>query len=91
MKWCGNHILKQKPSITGNTGELHETAIKFAGKVPSALVVSGAASTIKQETLQFSNLVIQYTTTGQTVVEVGDNVLLYILGVSSLCGYGNLL
>lgn len=63
----------------GNAGEVHETAIKFGEAVPKASVVSGSG-TIKQQTLNSTNLVIQYTTKGQTVVEVGDKILLYILG-----------
>ncbi|KAH7927546.1 glycoside hydrolase family 35 protein [Leucogyrophana mollusca] len=64
--------------VYGNAGELHETAFKFSGSVPSATVVSGSG-TIKTETINSTNLVIQYTTTGQTVVEVGSDTLLYIL------------
>ncbi|KAF9227202.1 glycoside hydrolase family 35 protein [Gyrodon lividus] len=66
--------------IYGNSGELHETAFKFnsSSSVPSTKVLSGAG-TIKTKTIDQTNLVIQYTTTGQTVVEVGSDVLLYIL------------
>ncbi|KIJ67770.1 glycoside hydrolase family 35 protein [Hydnomerulius pinastri MD-312] len=66
--------------IYGNTGELHETAFTYSSSssVPTAKVVSGTGS-IKTETINSTNLVIQYTTTGQTVVEVGEDVLLYIL------------
>ncbi|KAG9316763.1 glycoside hydrolase family 35 protein [Chiua virens] len=63
--------------IYGNHGELHETAFKFnSTSVPSAIVVSGTQS-IKTEMIDSTNLVLQYTTSGQAVVEVG-NVLLYI-------------
>ena len=66
--------------IYGNTGELHETAFKFGStSIPSANVVSGTQS-LKTETINSTCLVIQYTTSGQTVVEVGSNILLYILG-----------
>ncbi|EGO25493.1 glycoside hydrolase family 35 protein [Serpula lacrymans var. lacrymans S7.9] len=64
--------------VYGNAGELHETAFKFDGTVPAATVVSGSEQ-LKSETINSTNLVIQYTTTGQTVVEVGSDVLLYIL------------
>lgn len=47
--------------------------------IPSANVVSGTQS-LKTETINTTSLVIQYTTFGQTVVEVGSNILLYILG-----------
>ncbi|KAJ7229001.1 glycoside hydrolase family 35 protein [Mycena pura] len=63
--------------VYGNTGELHETAFKFTSVVPAATVVSGAG-VIKTKLLADSSLVLQYTTTGQTVVEIG-NTLLYIL------------
>lgn len=72
-------------ALSGNAGELHETAIKFNGAVPKASVVSGSG-TVKQDTINGTNLVLQYTTTGQTVVEIGDKILLYILGTPSfLC------
>ncbi|KAJ6627468.1 glycoside hydrolase superfamily [Mycena sp. CBHHK59/15] len=63
--------------LYGNIGELHETAIKFTSKAPTATVVSGKGS-IKTKILAGNSLVLQYTTTGQTVVEVG-NAILYIL------------
>ncbi|KAH0828009.1 glycoside hydrolase family 35 protein [Lanmaoa asiatica] len=64
--------------VYGNAGELHETAFKFnSTDIPYANVVSGTQS-ITTGTIN-SSLVIQYTTSGQTVVEVGSNVLLYIL------------
>lgn len=63
----------------GNPGETHETAIKVNGTSVNATVVSGSGS-IKQESLDGTALVLQYTTTGQTVVSVGDGILLYILG-----------
>lgn len=66
--------------LYGNAGELHETAIKFDGAVPTATVVSGSGP-VKQKTLDSSTLALQYITTGQTVVEVGSKVLLYILGM----------
>ena len=73
--------------LYGNAGELHETAIKFATPAsPSAKVVSGSGK-VKQKVLTSgseSALALQYVTTGQTVVEVGDKVLLYIVGMSSL-------
>ncbi|KAF8211508.1 glycoside hydrolase family 35 protein [Mycena galopus ATCC 62051] len=63
--------------VYGNAGELHETAFKFASTVPAATVVSGTG-TIKTKVLAGNTLALQYQTTGQTVVEVG-NTLLYIL------------
>lgn len=63
----------------GNTGELHETAFKFTSVVPSATVVSGTGK-IKTKILAGNSLVVQYSTTGQTVVRIG-NTLLYILGM----------
>ena len=66
--------------VYGNAGELHETAFMFnSTSIPSANVVSGTQS-LKTETINTTSLVIQYTTSGQTVVEVGSNILLYILG-----------
>ncbi|KAF9237579.1 glycoside hydrolase family 35 protein [Melanogaster broomeanus] len=60
--------------VYGNDGELHETAFKFSAtsKVPSAKVVSGTG-TIKTGMIDSTNLVVQYTTAGQTVVETGQN------------------
>ncbi|KAF9526882.1 glycoside hydrolase family 35 protein [Crepidotus variabilis] len=60
--------------LYGSAGELHETAIK-SSSTPS--VVSGSG-TIKTKSLSGGVLAIQYTTTGQTVVQVG-NTLLYVL------------
>lgn len=66
--------------VYGNAGELHETAFMFnSTSIPNAKVVSGSQS-LKTGTITSTSLVIQYTTTGQTVVEVGSNILLYILG-----------
>ncbi|CAK5262479.1 unnamed protein product [Mycena citricolor] len=60
--------------LYGNAGELHETAFKTtAGKVA---VVSGSG---KIKTKAASDLLtVQYTTTGQTVLEIG-NTLVYIV------------
>lgn len=63
--------------LYGNEGELHETALHFNGTAPTAKVVSGSG-TLKQQASS-AGLVLQYTTTGQTVVEVGTGILLYIL------------
>ncbi|EIN05080.1 hypothetical protein PUNSTDRAFT_146007 [Punctularia strigosozonata HHB-11173 SS5] len=62
--------------LYGNSGELHETAIK-ASSAANAKVVSGTGN-VKQANRN-GTLVIQYTTSGQTVVEIGSSVLLYIL------------
>lgn len=66
--------------VYGNAGELHETAFTFNVAVPNATVVSGSG-TIQQKVLNSTQLVLQYNTTGQTVVNVGSNILLYILGM----------
>ncbi|CAA7259499.1 unnamed protein product [Cyclocybe aegerita] len=64
--------------LYGSEGELHETAIKFEGlTAPTVTVVSGSA-TIKQKVLDGGALALQYTTTGQSVVDVGSTRL-YIL------------
>ncbi|KAJ7067978.1 glycoside hydrolase family 35 protein [Mycena amicta] len=63
--------------VYGNAGELHETAFKFTTSVPTASVVSGSGQ-IKTKLLGSNTLALQYTTSGQTVVKVG-NILLYIL------------
>lgn len=68
--------------LYGNAGELHETAIKFTtSAAPTVTVVSGNGS-IKQKVLTNggSALALQFTTNGQTIVQVGDKTLLYILG-----------
>ncbi|KAF5322689.1 hypothetical protein D9619_001054 [Psilocybe cf. subviscida] len=67
--------------LYGNAGELHETAIKFTtSAAPTVTVVSGNGS-IKQKVLTNggSALALQFTTNGQTIVQVGDKTLLYIL------------
>ncbi|KDR69947.1 hypothetical protein GALMADRAFT_1351204 [Galerina marginata CBS 339.88] len=69
--------------LYGNAGELHETAIKFTGTTtPTVKVVSGSG-TLKQKVLTSSGnsaLALQYTTApGQTVVQVGSTVMLYIV------------
>ncbi|KAF8076034.1 glycoside hydrolase family 35 protein [Lyophyllum atratum] len=63
--------------VYGNAGELHETAFKFGSTPPPAKVLSGTG-TIQQKTLASNSLVLQFKTSGQTVVLVGST-LLYIL------------
>ncbi|KAG5733968.1 putative beta-galactosidase A [Termitomyces sp. T112] len=63
--------------VYGNAGELHETAFMFSDMPPAAEVLSGSAS-LKQKTLRNNSLVLQFTTTGQIVVQVGS-ILVYIL------------
>ncbi|KAG6896614.1 hypothetical protein C0992_007082 [Termitomyces sp. T32_za158] len=63
--------------VYGNAGELHETAFTFSSAPPVAAVLSGSG-TIRQKNLGDKSLVIQYITTGQTVVQVGSTVL-YVL------------
>ncbi|KAF8974695.1 glycoside hydrolase superfamily [Flammula alnicola] len=65
--------------IYGNAGELHETAIKFTSPAPPAVKVVSGPGNIKQKVLTGGALALQYTTSGQTVVQVGSNTLLYIL------------
>ncbi|KAJ7087201.1 glycoside hydrolase family 35 protein [Mycena belliarum] len=68
--------------VYGNTGELHETAFTFASAspIPRATVVSGpGSSTLKTKPLPGNALALQYTTSGQTVVQLGPRILLYIL------------
>ncbi|KAF4619802.1 hypothetical protein D9613_005465 [Agrocybe pediades] len=65
--------------LYGNAGELHETAIKFDGATPPAVKIASGNGKIKQKALVGGALALQYTTSGQTVVEVGSEVLLYIL------------
>jgi hypothetical protein len=64
---------------------VHETAFVL-GENTTATVVSGSGDHIKQTTLNNSALVLQYQTEGQTVVELGNGALVYILGeyISSL-------
>jgi hypothetical protein len=64
--------------LYGNAGETFETAFIYNGTVPQVTVVSGT-STPKMATKNGA-LVLQYTTTGSTVVTVGNEILLYILG-----------
>ncbi|KAF9268257.1 glycoside hydrolase family 35 protein [Marasmius fiardii PR-910] len=65
--------------LYGNAGELHETAFTFQGTaIPTANVISGPG-TIQQQKLSSNSLAVQFTTNGQTVVQVGDKIMLYIL------------
>jgi hypothetical protein len=67
--------------LYGNEGELHETAfiLPSADSEPSAQVVSGSGS-IKQQVLASGALAMQYTTTGQTVLQIGPRLRVFILG-----------
>lgn len=75
--------------VYGNAGELHETAFKFnSTNIPGTKVVSGMQS-LKTGIIDSTTLVVQYTTSDQTVVEVGPDILMYILGegtFSKACG-----
>jgi hypothetical protein len=66
--------------LYGNAGEIHETAIKFTGLPPAVKVVSGSG--IKTGVMNATAIAIQYTTSGETVVEVGSSILMYIVGTS---------
>ena len=70
--------------VYGNAGELHETAIKFTTPAPPTIKVVSGTGAIKQKVLSGSVLALQFNTIGQTVVEIGNNVLLYILGWSKI-------
>ncbi|RDB20455.1 putative beta-galactosidase A [Hypsizygus marmoreus] len=63
--------------VYGNAGELHETAFKIGTTPPTAKVVGGSGA-IKQKVLASNSLVLQFFTSGQTVVQAG-NIMLYIL------------
>lgn len=68
--------------LYGNEGELHETAFvvpSSSGARPSARVVSGSTP-IKQQVLASGALAVQYTTTGQTVLQIGPKLRVFILG-----------
>ncbi|PPQ68771.1 hypothetical protein CVT24_007713 [Panaeolus cyanescens] len=65
--------------LYGNAGELHETALKFSTSTPPAVKVLSGSATIKEKVLSGGALALQYTTNGQSVVQVGSNTLLYIL------------
>nr|GAT53820.1 glycoside hydrolase family 35 protein [Mycena chlorophos] len=65
--------------VYGNAGELHETAFKFAtSTAPQVKVVAGTGK-IQTKSLADNSLALQYTTTDQTVIEIGSGILLYIL------------
>ncbi|KAH9482883.1 Beta-galactosidase A [Psilocybe cubensis] len=65
--------------VYGNAGELHETAIKFASATAPAVKVLSGSGTLKQKVLNGGALALQFTTSGQTVVQVGSDTLVYIL------------
>ncbi|KAK7060173.1 hypothetical protein VNI00_000937 [Paramarasmius palmivorus] len=65
--------------VYGNAGELHETAFSYTtSALPEARIVSGS-NTIEAKAISNNTLAVQYKTTGQTVVAVGEKTLLYIL------------
>jgi hypothetical protein len=64
--------------LYGNAGETFETAFMYNGTVPQVTVVSGTGT--PKTATKNGALVLQYTTTGSTVVTVGSGILLYILG-----------
>lgn len=67
--------------LYGNAGELHETAIAIQdANSAHAKVVAGTGKVAQKITGR--TLVLQYTTIGQTVVQVGRTTLLYLLGKS---------
>jgi len=65
--------------LYGNTGELHETSFAVGDASTKATVLFGN-TTFKQQNTASNTLTLQYTTTGQTVVSVGANLKLYIVG-----------
>lgn len=65
--------------LYGNPGDVLETAIQYSGEAPSVDVVDGDGF-IGSETRYNNTLILQYSTEGQTVVEVGNSTLLYLLG-----------
>ncbi|EJD54069.1 putative beta-galactosidase A, partial [Auricularia subglabra TFB-10046 SS5] len=65
--------------LYGDPGELHETAIASSGPAPAMKVLSRTASSeIKQDTISAGVTAIQFTTDGQSVVQLGS-ALLYIV------------
>ncbi|KAF9008853.1 glycoside hydrolase family 35 protein [Cyathus striatus] len=64
--------------IYGNNDELHETAFNVSGATVVAKVLSGQRQ-IKQKFISNNVLALQYTTSGQTVIEIGSKTLLYVL------------
>ncbi|KDR83515.1 hypothetical protein GALMADRAFT_56290 [Galerina marginata CBS 339.88] len=68
--------------LYGSAGELHETAIKLTTPAPPTVKVVSGSGNVAQKVLTSGSstaLALQYTTTGQTVVQVGSNILLYIV------------
>ncbi|KIY45926.1 glycoside hydrolase family 35 protein [Fistulina hepatica ATCC 64428] len=65
--------------LYGNAGELHETAILFDSTPFNAALTTTGTSDVVSEILDDVALVLQYMTDGQTVVELGSGILLYIL------------
>ncbi|PFH52549.1 glycoside hydrolase family 35 protein [Amanita thiersii Skay4041] len=63
--------------IYGDQGERHETAFKINGDNPTGRVVAGTGN-IKTQLVN-DVLIVQYETTGQTVVEISPRVFVYIL------------
>lgn len=64
--------------LYGNNNELHETAIRVGNDLKTSLV--SFSGTVKQQVLSNNTLVLQYTTSGQQVIQIGSGLLLYILG-----------
>lgn len=64
--------------IYGNPGELHETAILNASG--NCDVLEGAINKCVE---QDSSIIVNYFTTGQNVVSIGSDIVLYLLGIAS--------
>lgn len=63
--------------LYGAAGETHETAFAYKGKAPAIKVADRKSLTKTQA--KDGSLILNYVTTGQTVVEVGDDLLLFLV------------
>lgn len=72
-KFGSKHVLV----LFGAPGETHETAFTYSGKAPTVNVAD--KKTVTKTQAKDGVLIINYVTTGQTVVEIGDDLLLFLV------------
>lgn len=65
--------------LYGDNGQTHETAVKTCRKQTVSVFGDDTASVTSRS--GSGSLIIQYLTTGMTVVQIGQNLLLYLLGI----------
>ncbi|ESK93618.1 glycoside hydrolase family 35 protein [Moniliophthora roreri MCA 2997] len=65
--------------VYGNSGELHETAFAFNTTTLPKINIAFGSGKVESKVILNNTLVLQYRTVGQTVIQVGEKILLYLL------------